>query len=407
MGMNSNQPPAITRITTLRNPAYSKIIWVQIYTDDGRVGLGETSFSPQTVEAWVHEEAAEYLLGKDATQLDLHWNRLNGYGGKVIARASDMSGLSAVDMALWDLYAQRAGVPLYEALGGLSRPSIRVYNTCAGYSYGVNRVGRLKTGDVDYKPDERYEDQHAFLNDAGALADNLLSEGYTAMKIWPFDQVADKSLGQFISGPDLEMYTEPFRLIREKVGNRIDVMLEMHSIWNLPSAIRIAKSVEPYTPFWFEDPVPMDNIATLAEFRRSTDIAVTASETVATRWAFRQMFEMQAMTICMFDISWVGGISEAKRIATMAEAYHMPVAPHDCVGPVTLMFSVHLSLNAPNALIQETVRAFNSSWYQDIVTKLPVIENGYALPPAGIGAGTELLDSFVKDDETVIKESNL
>lgn len=407
MGMNSKQPPVITRITTLRNPAYSKIIWVQIYTDDGRVGLGETSFSPQTVEAWMHEEAAEYLLGKDATQLDLHWNRLNGYGGKVIARASDMSGLSAVDMALWDLYAQRAGVPLYEALGGLSRPSIRVYNTCAGYSYGVNRVGRLKTGDVDYKPDERYEDQHAFLNDAGALADDLLSEGYTAMKIWPFDQVADKSLGQFISGPDLEMCTEPFRLIREKVGNRIDVMLEMHSIWNLPSAIRIAKSVEPYTPFWFEDPVPMDNIAALAEFRRSTDIAVTASETVATRWAFRQMFEMQAMTICMFDISWVGGISEAKRIATMAEAYHMPVAPHDCVGPVTLMFSVHLSLNAPNALIQETVRAFNSSWYRDIVTKLPVIENGYALPPAGIGAGTELLDSFVKDDETVIKESNL
>lgn len=407
MVMNSKQPPTITRITTLRNPAYSKIIWVQIYTDDGRVGLGETSFSPQTVEAWVHEEAAEYLLGKDATQLDLHWNRLNGYGGKVIARASDMSGLSAVDMALWDLYAQRAGVPLYEALGGLSRPSIRVYNTCAGYSYGVNRVGRLKTGDVDYKPDGRYEDQHAFLNDAGALADDLLSEGYTAMKIWPFDQVADKSLGQFISSPDLEMCTEPFRLIREKVGNRIDVMLEMHSIWNLPSAIRIAKSVEPYTPFWFEDPVPMDNIATLAEFRRSTDIAVTASETVATRWAFRQMFEMQAMTICMFDISWVGGISESKRIATMAEAYHMPVAPHDCVGPVTLMFSVHLSLNAPNALIQETVRAFNSSWYQDIVTKLPVIENGYALPPAGTGAGTELLDSFVNDDETVIKESNL
>ena len=404
--MPSN-PPRITRIETLRNPAYAKIIWVLVHTDDGNIGLGETSFSPHTVEAWIHEEAAEYLLGKDATQLDLHWNRLNGYGGKVIARAADMSGLSAVDMALWDLFAKRAQIPLYEALGGLSRPSIRVYNTCAGYSYGVNRVGRLKTGDVDYRPEERYEDQQAFLTNAGALAEDLLSEGYTAMKIWPFDQVVDKSLGQFISSEDLEMCAEPFRLIREAVGNKIDVMLEMHSMWNLPSAIRIAKAVEPYTPFWFEDPVPMDNIAALAEFRKSTDVAVTASETVATRWAFRQMFEMQAMTICMFDISWVGGISEAKRIAAMAEAYHMPIAPHDCVGPVTFMDSVHLSLNAPNALIQETVRAFNASWYRDIVTELPTIENGYALPPQGTGICTELLDSFTNDPETETRVSSL
>ena len=401
------KPPIVTRIETLRNPAFAHIIWVRIYTDDGRVGLGETAFSPETVEAWVHEDGARYLLGQDATQLDLHWNRMNGFGAKVKGRAADMSGLSAVDMALWDLYAQRAGVPLYEALGGLSRPSIRVYNTCAGYSYGVNRAGNLAGGDIDYRPEHQYEDQQAFLTDAGALADDLLSEGYTAMKIWPFDQVAEKSNGQFISGPDLEMCTEPFRLIREKVGNKIDVMLEMHSTYNLPSAIRIAKNVEPYDPFWFEDPVPMDNIDTLVQFRRSTDIAVTASETVATRWAFREMFEKQAMTICMFDISWVGGISEAKRIAGMAEAYHMPVAPHDCVGPVTFMFSVHLSLNAPNALIQETVRAFNTTWYPDIVDQIPTIENGYALPPVGIGACQTLLDSFVNDPETIIRESNL
>ena len=271
----------------------------------------------------------------------------------------------------------------------------------------MNRTGRLETGDLDYRPEHRYEDQQAFLTAAGELADDLLSEGYTAMKIWPFDQVAPKSNGQFISGSDLEMCTEPFRLIREKVGNKIDVMLEMHSLYNLPSAVRIAKYVEPYDPFWFEDPVPMDNIDTLVQFRRSTDIAVTASETVATRWAFREMFEKQAMTICMFDISWVGGISEAKRISAMAEAYHMPVAPHDCVGPVTFMFSVHLSLNAPNALIQETVRAFNNTWYPEIVDQIPVIENGYALPPEGIGACQTLLDSFVNDPETVVRESNL
>ena len=397
----------ITRVETLRNPEYPRIIWVRISSSDGYTGIGETSFEPATVETWVHETAATYLLGKDPSQLDLHWVMLNPFGARHRARSSDMSGLSAIDMALWDLHARRHNVPLYDVLGGLFRDRIRVYNTCAGYSYGVKRAGRLSPGEVDYRPEQPYEDQHAFMTDAGALAEDLLSEGFTAMKIWPFDQFVGKTNGQFISREDLETGTEPFRKIREKTGNRMDVMVEMHSLWNLPSAVRVAKSVEPYEPFWFEDPVPMDNIDALAEFRHSTPIATTASETVSTRWAFREMFEKQAMTICMFDISWVGGISEAKRISTMAEAYRMPVAPHDCVGPVTLLFSVHLSLNAPNALIQETVRAYNATWYRDIVTRLPRIEGGFAYPPEGPGCGTELLDSFLASEQTASRVSEI
>jgi L-alanine-DL-glutamate epimerase-like enolase superfamily enzyme len=245
------------------------------------------------------------------------------------------------------------------------------------------------------------------MNDAGALAEDLLSEGFTAMKIWPFDKYSNESNGQFISLQDLDEGTEPFRKIRNTVGNRIDIMVEMHSLWNLPSAVRIAKSVEPLSPFWFEDPVAMDNIDTLAEFRHSTHIATTASETSSLRWSFREMFEKQAMTICMLDISWVGGISEAKRIASMAHAYHMPIAPHDCVGPVTLMNSVHLSLNAPNAIIQETVRAYNATWYKEIVDALPVIKNGYAYPPKGSGVGTNLLKSFIIDKKTSTRVSTL
>jgi L-alanine-DL-glutamate epimerase-like enolase superfamily enzyme len=177
----------------------------------------------------------------------------------------------------------------------------------------------------------------------------------------------------------------------------MDMMVEMHCLWNLPSAIRIARTLEPLDPYWFEDPVPMDNIDSVAQFKNSTHIPTTASETMSTRWAFRELFEKRAVTICMFDISWTGGISEAKRIATLTEAYHLPIAPHDCVGPVTLACSVHLSLNAPNALIQETVRAYNATWYNDIVTTLPRIEGGFAYPPAGIGVGTELKESLLKD----------
>jgi galactonate dehydratase len=399
--------PVISRIETIRSPKYPKGIWVRIHSSDGLVGLGETSFGPDAIEAHIHEAIADYLLGKDPNQLDIHWDAMANRMKVVRGRGVDSSAVSAVDMALWDLYAKRVKQPLYQVLGGLSRDRIRVYNTCAGYSYGVINSVSKEAGHIDYRPEQPYEDYHAFMTDAGELADDLLSEGFTAMKIWPFDKYSNDNNGQFISSEQLDEGTEPFRKIREKVGNKMDVMVEMHSIWNLSSAKRIAKSVEPTNPFWFEDPVSMDNIDALAEFRQSTHIATTASETVAGRWAFREMFEKQAMTICMFDISWVGGISEAKRIASMAHAYAMPVAPHDCVGPVTLMFSVHLSLNAPNALIQETVRAFNATWYKDIVDTLPRIENGYAYPPEGIGAGMDLLDSFVNDPATVIRGSDL
>ena len=399
--------PVITRIETFRNPEYPMIIWVQIHSSDGFVGLGESSFSPDAIEAYIHSDVTNYLLGKDPDQLDLHWDTLARRMKVNRGRSVDASAGSAVDMALWDLYAKRNKQPLYQVLGGLAREKIRVYNTCAGYSYGVKTPHGWKAGEIDYRPEQPYEDYHAFMTDAGALAEDLMSEGFTAMKIWPFDKYSNDSNGQFIHATDLEEGTDPFYKIRDAVGNKMDVMVEMHSLWNLSSAKRIAKSVEPTSPFWFEDPVPMDNIDTLAEFRKSTDIATTASETVAIRWAFREMFEKQAMTICMLDISWVGGISEAKRIAAMAHAFHMPIAPHDCVGPVTLMFSVHLSLNAPNALIQETVRAYNNTWYKEIVDQLPRIENGYAFPPEGDGAGTNLLESFLKHPDTVVQGSDL
>ena len=399
--------PIIEEIKTIRNPEYPHIIWLEIKSSDGTKGLGETSFNVDAVEALIHDEFGLYLLGKNPYQMDLHWDELARKMRIIRGRGVDGSAVSAVDMALWDLFARSIKQPLYQVLGGLSRDKIRVYNTCAGYSYGVKRKGRYKAGNIDHHPESIYEDQHAFMNDAGALAEDLLSEGYTAMKIWPFDKYSNESNGQFISLQDLDEGTEPFRKIRNTVGNRIDVMVEMHSLWNLPSAVRIAKSVEPLSPFWFEDPVAMDNIDTLSEFRHSTHIATTASETSSLRWSFREMFEKQAMTICMLDISWVGGISEAKRIASMAHAYHMPIAPHDCVGPVTLMNSVHLSLNAPNAIIQETVRAYNATWYKDIVDTLPQIKNGYAYPPTGSGVGTNLLKSFIIDKKTSTRVSTL
>jgi L-alanine-DL-glutamate epimerase-like enolase superfamily enzyme len=281
------------------------------------------------------------------------------------------------------------GQPIYQLLGGASRERIRVYNTCAGYGYGRNISGLPTTG-LGEPPRGPYEDYDGFMHRADELALSLLDQGITGMKIWPFDQAARASWGQTIASDDLKRGLEPFRKIRRAVGDRMEIMVELHSLWNLPTAQRIARALEEFEPTWYEDPLRMDNISTLAEFARSTRIPTCASETLATRWSFRELFEAEATAIAMLDVTWTGGLSEAKRIAGLAEIYHRPVAPHDCTGPVTLVASTHLCINAPNALTQEVVRAFYYGHYPQLVTELPRLADGFIYPPVGPGLGTAL-----------------
>ena len=154
--------------------------------------MGETSFDTDAVEGLIHGEFSSYLLGKDPNQLDRHWEEMARKMRIIRGRGVDGSAVSAIDMALWDLYAKNIKQPLYQVLGGLSREKIRVYNTCAGYSYGVKRKGRFTPGSIDHHPESIYEDQHAFMENAGALAEDLLSEGFTAMKLWPFDKYSSE-----------------------------------------------------------------------------------------------------------------------------------------------------------------------------------------------------------------------
>ncbi len=134
----------------------------------------------------------------------------------------------------------------------------------------------------------------------------------------------------------------------------------------------------------------MDSLSSLKRYAAASRAPLCASETLATRWAFRDLMETDAAGVVMLDLSWCGGISEAKKIATMAEAWHLPVAPHDCTGPVVLAASTHLSLNAPNALVQESVRAYYKTWYADLTTQLPTVTNGMITIPPGAGHGVDL-----------------
>jgi L-alanine-DL-glutamate epimerase-like enolase superfamily enzyme len=222
------------------------------------------------------------------------------------------------------------------------------------------------------------------------LALSLLEEGITAMKIWPFDIAAEKSKGWSIGTEDLKSALQPFEKIRRAVGDRMDIMVEFHSLWQLMPAIDIARALAPYRTFWHEDPIRMDALDDLRRYARESRAPVCASETLATRFRFRDLLATEAAGVVMLDVGWCGGLSEAKKIATMAEAWKLPVAPHDCTGPIGLIAGTHLSLNAPNALIQESVRAYYRTWYRDIVTELPTVSNGMISVSDAPGLGTEL-----------------
>ncbi len=382
----------IAAIETVRLEEFGNLLWVQVHTDTGLVGLGETFFGPQAVEAHIHETVAPLLLGKDALAIDRISHTLQrGYLG-FTGTGVEMRAASAIDIALWDLFGKHTGQPVWQLLGGLSRPRIRIYNTCAGYKYIRTNQGQRSDnwGLPDAGSNGPYEDLDAFLTNAGDLALSLLDQGITAMKIWPFDHAAEASEGRFISAEDLDSALEPFRKIRAAVGERMEIMCEMHSLWDPNAAERIMRALAPLRPFWVEDPIKMTSAADLAGLRARTALPVCGSETLATRHAFREYLEAEALDVVMLDLSWCGGLSEAKRIATLAESYARPVAPHDCTGPVVLTASCHLSLNATNALIQETVRAFTSGWYPEVVDGLPRIEGGFVYPSHAPGLGLAL-----------------
>jgi L-alanine-DL-glutamate epimerase-like enolase superfamily enzyme len=151
----------------------------------------------------------------------------------------------------------------------------------------------------------------------------------------------------------------------------------------------------------------MNNADALVELARSTRVPITASETLATRYAYREFISRGAIGIVMPDLSWIGGISEARKVASFAEAHHLPIAPHDCTGPVVYTASVHLALNAPNTLIQESVRSFYTGWYKEIVTDLPRVAEGHVHPMSGAGLGTRLLPDLARRPDARLRRSAL
>ena len=404
----------ITRIETAISSAFRGFTWVQVYTDDGLIGTGETTSGHDAVTGYVHEEAAQFLLGQDPIAIERHFatlskvNHLGGMGHRAIG--AEMRGLSAIDIALWDIFGQSVGLPIYRLLGGPVRDRIRLYNTCCGYTGIGYDLGHAISG--PYEDD--YEGWHE--GRAGEIATSLLDMGITAMKIWPFEKFADtqfnriegRSWGQHITPAQIEEGLQPFRDIRNAVGMEMDIGVELLLRWSLPAAIRIAEALDQFQPMWYEDPMPVDNVDELAEFARRTNVPLMASESLAGRYPYRELLERNAVGIVNIDPTWVGGITESRRICNLAEAYHRPFAPHDCAGPLDYVVGTHLCIALPNAMIQEGVRAhWDGGWYQDVVTDIPDVERGYVAAPDGPGLGTRLQPEFLGRSDITVRASEL
>lgn len=396
----------ITALETLRIEEFGNIIFVLLHTDEGLVGLGETFLGPKAVEAYLHETVAPKILGKDPLQIERINAELAGYYLGWRSAGAETRGNSAIDIALWDLFGKAHGKPLCDMLGGRCRDSIRVYNTCAGYRYIRDaRAQSVANWHVGAQGGP-YEDLDAFLNRADELAHSLLEQGITGMKIWPFDIAAERTGGWDITAEELNRALEPFRLIRNAVGDRMDIMVEFHSLWSLPMAKKLAERLAEFDTYWHEDPFRLDNIRDLGEYAAHSKAWVCASETLSYTHAFREYLETGAAGVVMLDLSWCGGVSEARKIAGMAEAWHTPVAPHDCTGPVVYAASCHFSLHARNALIQESVRAFYTGWYNELATGLPIVKDGkVTVDFTRPGHGIALLPDLARRPDAVSRRS--
>jgi len=350
----------ITQIETIRIDSQPQIIWVQIHTDTGVMGLGETFYAPLVVESAVHDWFGPLLIGREPAAIERHWEamfRLSdhaGYGG------AEMRAISAIDMALWDIKGQVADLPIYELLGGAVRKRVRAY---------VN--------DIPYEG-------------AGEKAKYYLDQGFTAMKGGPTIALAQATDGQSLSPRELDMALKPIRDIRDAVGMDMEIANDGHGKWTLPVAIRIAQAMEPYEMMWQEDLMPLLNPDALAQLQAATKTPICISERLLTRWQLRLFIENGSARIVMPDLIWTGGISETQKIAILASAHQVPIAPHDATGPVNIFACAHILMNAPNGMIMEHVPPYYKGWYNEMVDPNVDIREGFLHAPKGSGMGTRL-----------------
>lgn len=399
----------IEAVETLRLAEHPNLLWVRIHTSDGLTGLGETYFGAGPCEADVHDRIAPIVLGQDARRIEFLNMKMQPYVG-FTGTGAEIRAVAAVDVALWDLAAKSVNKPLVDLLGGRTRDRIAVYNTCAGPAY-VSKTSAVRPD--NFGTDEGsgsavlHDDLNGFLNHPEDVAASLMEMGIFSMKIWPFDLAEGAADGIDISLADLKKGLEPFERIRKAHGDRMRLKAELHGLWSLNAAKKIAQALEPLDIDWIEDPVWMDRTDDIRKLTESLPVPFAGGETLASLGQFKALIEDGDIATPIVDVTWAGGVTIARKIAALAEVNARPVAFHDCSGPVTLAVSTHLALGLRNVREQEIARGFYYNWYQDLVDDLPPIETGMITVPEKPGLGMDLQPGLFTRQDAIHRISRL
>ncbi|MCC7206858.1 MAG: mandelate racemase/muconate lactonizing enzyme family protein [Anaerolineae bacterium] len=371
----------ITAIESLQWAEYPRLMVVRVHTDDGLIGLGETVDKIPGAKGALHGTVAPLTLGQDPLDIEGLWRFVmdnimyHGYAG------AELRALSALEVALWDLLGKKYGAPLYRLLGGRTRTRIPTYNTCIGTP--------------------AVPDYAAWHDDAGALAHSLLDDGIAALKIWPFDRFSEASFGQYISPAEVEEGLRPVRQIRDAVGDRMAIGIECHFRWNRVSIERIARALEPYNILFLEDVLPAVYADEIKLVGQRTTIPIIGSELLMTRWQLREWMEKHVAPILMTDPVWNGGIAETRKIASMAEAFGLPLVLHNVAGPICHAACLHLAAHIPNLYFVESVRAFYKTYFPVLGDLRVAVQDGHLSLPEGPGLGVSLNPSALERPDLI------
>jgi L-alanine-DL-glutamate epimerase-like enolase superfamily enzyme len=396
----------IVEMTTVRPQIQPNLCFVELRTDTGLVGLGEAFYGAGAVETYLHETAAPALFQLEEPSPSRVATALSPYVGYQ-SGGVEMRANGAIDIALWDLLARRAELPLGVLLGGPVRDSVRAYNTCAGPGY-IAQSSQQSSSNWGLPADGSgggYEDLQAFLTDPAALARELFDKGFRGMKVWPFDRAAERSKGWDINPADLAEGVRVVEAIRSEVGADMDIMIELHSLWAPAAATKICRALAPLAPFWVEDPVRADAIDALGSLRDRCEVPIALGETCAGRRGFLPLLQRGLIDFATLDAGWTGGLAEAVKVSALADLFSVAIAPHDCTGPVALAVATHLSTSQPNGVVQETVRAFVEGWYPALAEGYPRVLDGRIAPTGGSGHGVRLVEGLHERPDTICRRS--
>ncbi len=336
--------------------------WIKVHTDQGIYGLGET-YPFTHAELGAMKDLAHVVLGRDPRDIAGIWKQLYTRAAFNVTGGAEMRMISAIDIALWDLAGKYYNLPVYQLLGGKAMDSIRVYNT-------TNGLG-------EWNNEEHIEQ----------IAKYLLDRGIKAMKIWPLDPTARKNHGSYISPAELEVNLDWVKRIRDAVGDEMEIAMEFHAYWNLPCSQRIAEALEPYNIMWIEDIMFPENTEAYSKLAAETSIPICISERLATRFPYLKFLEAKACDIAMYDVTWCGGLTSARKIADLADTFMVPSAPHTFGGPVLWYASMHLAITLTNLWIMESGYYFYNDVYPDYLDDIVVPDQGFVSPPDTPGLG--------------------